>query len=142
MQGRCDVGQQLGRGEALGEDAVAAREDGGAYDAVVGGYEAVEAAVHETEAKDIVGREMRKALEEKLCGQLGEVDNGVTLLVACCFFPLLALGALVVEGQSRRLVFEGLIVVANVSRHRVRIAVAPQSLTADTTVDRKTQLPP
>jgi hypothetical protein len=67
VQGRGDVGQQSGRGKALGEDAVAAREDGGTYHAAVGSYEAVEATVHEAKAEDIVGGKMRKALEEKLC---------------------------------------------------------------------------
>jgi hypothetical protein len=112
-----DLGEELGRGEALGEDGVARRDDGVADDRGIRSDEVEEAPVDEAEAEDVAGLEVLEALEKELGGQLGEVDDGVALLVARHLFALLALGALVVECQSGRLVLERLLVVASMSRH-------------------------
>jgi hypothetical protein len=118
-QRRVNVVEQLGRREALDEDGIAGRDDCVADDGGVRSHEVVEAAVDEAEAEDVVWREILEALEKELRGQLGEVDYGVTLLVARHLLALHTLGALVVEGESSRRVLEGLVVVANMSRHCV-----------------------
>lgn len=76
--------------------------------------------VHEAEAENIPWLSILEALEQKLSGELAEVDDCVAFLVAQHLFPQFAVCALVVQGERSSGVFKrGLIVVADISRHIV-----------------------
>jgi hypothetical protein len=112
-----DFGEELGRGKALGEDVVAGRDDGVSDDRGIRRHEVEAATADEAEAEDIAWFDILETFENELRRQFYKVYYSVAFLVARRLFALHTLGALVVEGESRRRVLEGLLVVAHVSRH-------------------------
>ncbi len=115
--------QQLRSGEALRENTVTAVDDGLTNDVRICMNELEESAVDKAEIEDLAWLEIREDVEEELSGEFVQVDNGVTLLVACHFFPLHALRALVVQSECCRLVLERLFIVTDMSWHSLPLSL-------------------
>lgn len=101
----------------MDEDRVAAGDDCIPNYTRIRVDEIAKAAVDEAESKDVSRFEVLQAFEEEFGGQFGEINDGVTLLVARHLLALHALRPLVVQRQSRRFVLERLFIIAHVSRH-------------------------
>jgi len=114
-----DIAEQLGRRKALHEDIVTSFDNGVTNYVRIRMNEIVEAAVDEAKSEDFTRGEVFEHLEEKLCRELSEVDDSVTLLLPRSILPFLPLSALVLQRKSRRLVLERFVVVAYVSWHGV-----------------------
>lgn len=109
--------QLLGDWEALGEDGITSCYDGVADNTGICIDQAIQAMVGEAEMEHIAWFEVFDALEDELGWQLCEGDDGITFLLLCGILALHALCALSLEGEGSRLVLEGLVVVADISRH-------------------------